>query len=1453
MNSVNEKFGTQLRVKAIALDAFGNIILYEVAAKDNHDNDFIYMSKFQTSLLNLKELLQGKLYFSKTQIKDLYINIHKYKGETSTNLDILIDAFDNGEEGDGKFRLKSNKIILDNGHLIISDDHNEHPVAVDFKNINASIKNFFIKGPEIYATILNSDFDDHWGMEVKKLTGDFSHTKTSMGIQNFELATQRSAVKGNLNFTFEVGDMKYFTDKVHWDFDIEKAILNTTDLNHFANEFASERKVYIKGKVEGMMNDLSMKNVHLVDGGYTYVLGQFKFKNVFDQEKPFWMRADLTRLQTTRNSLVSLMPEMLSEKLPVELGNLGVVDVHGEIEMTKRTLNTDIQVITSVGMAVAEIDIDNLNDADKALYKGNIILNKFNLGEFIKDNKFGLASVDIDVDGQGFNQKSLNTSVKGEIFSLAFGQYNYQNISVDGLMKMPYYRGLIHAEDPNLQLDFNGVIDLSSKVKNYDFRADVAHADLHALKLVNDSIAKFCGSFEFAASGNTIDDLAGEFKMYSSTYDNSKDHYDFEEFSLVSSFKGEERTITVNSKEAIQGYITGKFSFKEAKALFTNALGSLYTNYSPYEVKAGQYLDFDITVHNRLIEIFLPYLTVSEQTRVSGIINNDEKEFKLDFNSPGIELNGVSFFNVLLNVNNANPLYNAYVTIDSVKTKGYSIQDFNLLNLTHNDTLFIRSEFTGGNKKLDKFNLNLYHTINDENLSVVGFKKSELFFKDYQWNINEHEEDNNKIVFNKKLTDFVIDSLSISHNHQEVSLSGIVRDSTYKHFDLSFLNVDLSKITPDINNLKFAGNIDGEIHFSQEKEVFHPKANLIIDSLKVNGALLGDLNFKVDGDERLEKFQVQSQIVKNDEEKFYLNGDIKVIDKKSYLNLESGFNKFSMKPIGPLLSSIVSDVRGNATGKISILGTPQSPDINGRLYLNEAGMKSKFTGVDYNFEEQTPLDITEKQFIFRQVKLIDSKYKTEGIVNGEVAHKVFNDWVLDLNMTSSNLLALDTEYTEGSIYYGRAFINGQAKIVGPVQLLSIDINATSNKGTSIKIPLKEAQGTGDKNFIHFLSPKEKELRLKGEDTDIYRYENSGIELDFEFVLTPDAEIEIILDRESGHAMRGKGAGFITMEINTLGKFNMWGDFQAYEGEYNFKYGGLIDKKFMVKKYGTIRWDGDPMNAILDLQAIYHTDANPSVIVDNSIVSRKVPTDVAIVLNGSLSNPEVDFEISFPTVSSVVKSEIDYKLSDRDTRERQAMALLATGTFFSSNNSSSTLTGSLFERASSIFDDLFSDEDEKFKVGLNYAQGERNPYAQTEGRLGVTFSTKVNDRISVNGKLGVPVGGVEQSVIVGDVEVLLRINEEGTLNARFFNRENDINYIGEGIGYTQGVGVTYEVDFDTFKELISRVLNRALKREKEKNTKSENNRADELPDSDFNRDFIKFYETRRKNNSSQQSE
>ena len=394
----------------------------------------------------------------------------------------------------------------------------------------------------------------------------------------------------------------------------------------------------------------------------------------------------------------------------------------------------------------------------------------------------------------------------------------------------------------------------------------------------------------------------------------------------------------------------------------------------------------------------------------------------------------------------------------------------------------------------------------------------------------------------------------------------------------------------------------------------------------------------------------------------------------------------------------------------------------------------------------------------------------------------------------------------------------------------------SEKGTSIKIPINDSEDIGDNSFIKFMTQEEYQKIKEGKVVEKNKYQ--GIELEFDFDIDQDANIEIILDRSTGHAMKGNGVGSMQMNINTLGKFEMTGDFIVQEGEYNFMYGGLIDKKFKVEKGGTIRWDGDPMNAVLDLVATYKTTANPAVLLESASFNKKVDTNVSILLNGNLSNPEPDFNIDFPNVSSVLKSEIDYKLQDKDARQTQAFALLATGSFVTAETAGNAAYGPLFERAGSLINSLFADEDSKLQLGVDYSQADR--LNEISGRVGVTMSTQINDRISINGKVGVPVGGVTESVIVGNVEILMQLNDDGTLNAHVFNRENDINYIGEGIGYTQGLGLTYNVEFDTFKEMIRKIFTR------KKQTSDSSNKNNNAPDtdSDLPPEFLEYINERK---------
>ncbi|RZJ98651.1 MAG: translocation/assembly module TamB, partial [Flavobacterium sp.] len=350
------------------------------------------------------------------------------------------------------------------------------------------------------------------------------------------------------------------------------------------------------------------------------------------------------------------------------------------------------------------------------------------------------------------------------------------------------------------------------------------------------------------------------------------------------------------------------------------------------------------------------------------------------------------------------------------------------------------------------------------------------------------------------------------------------------------------------------------------------------------------------------------------------------------------------------------------SGTANFSGNVNNPEINGRLFLNKSGLKIPYLNVDLAFQENSIVDLTSTQFIIQNSIIEDTKYKTQGRLNGFIGHKKFSDWKLDLGITTNRLLVLDTKDSEEAAYYGTAFIDGTATITGPTDGLLIEVQAESKQGTSIKIPINNSESVGNKSFMHFLSPDEKNNLKKGIVSSIRDYK--GLELKFDLDITTEAEIEVILDRETGHGMKAKGNGTLLLEINTLGKFNMIGDYQIYEGSYNFKYRGLIDKRFEVKKYSTIVWEGDPLRARLNLDAIYKTSANPSVLLDNPSINRRVPVEVGIGITGSLSSPEPDFQINFPTVTSVLKSEIQTKLSDKDIRQTQALTLLSTGGFLS---------------------------------------------------------------------------------------------------------------------------------------------------------------------------------------------
>jgi hypothetical protein len=186
-----------------------------------------------------------------------------------------------------------------------------------------------------------------------------------------------------------------------------------------------------------------------------------------------------------------------------------------------------------------------------------------------------------------------------------------------------------------------------------------------------------------------------------------------------------------------------------------------------------------------------------------------------------------------------------------------------------------------------------------------------------------------------------------------------------------------------------------------------------------------------------------------------------------------------------------------------------------------------------------------------------------------------------------------------------------------------------------------------------------------------------------------------------------------------------------------------------------------------------------------------------------------FKINFPNTRGPIKSELNYYLIDDEKRQKQALSLLYQGSFVDevslSSISSQAITNNLFQSASGLLDNIFTNSEDKMNIGINYLQGDRNSSSSllNRDRLGLTLKSEISDRILLNGKIGVPVGGVEENVIIGDVQIEFLLNEEGNLKARFFNKENEYQYFGDDIGYTQGLGLSYEIDFNSIRTLFKK--------------------------------------------------
>jgi len=773
---------------------------------------------------------------------------------------------------------------------------------------------------------------------------------------------------------------------------------------------------------------------------------------------------------------------------------------------------------------------------------------------------------------------------------------------------------------------------------------------------------------------------------------------------------------------------------------------------------------------------------------INSLINNNDLNAKVDLSSENIKI----FSNI--SGNNLNKTYKINSDMDLIipDAQSLSFQTKAIIDVDFSELEYIKSLVSLQN---------IYLKNSENEIYLESFAEiNNLLDANFIENITNYDfgiiYSNDKFSINSYLGD-------------RFNFSGYYKNENDLDFNIQISDLYVSNFYK-INQNPISGNIISNIGFNRTLENRTLEFNSNISDIKLKDYDLGELNLKVFGNTDYNSYAVDLDLSDKSNNQIKGEGTIIAINEKPNIDIDLLINNFDISFIERIGLKTMSEISSNVSGEVNLWGAYDNIQHNGKLFLNKSSFIVPYLNVEYLLSDKSEITLYNQNFELNNVsiKTIDSESITS--LNGKIFHEDYKNWNLDLAFNSDRLYIINKEFSENENFYGKAFIGGDILINGPTNNVRINIDGITMDGTSIIIPNSQNYSVEEFSFIKFsdinsysnVDSKSKNQVLKTVKT---------LDLNMNLEINNSADIEITIDRETGSYISGNGNGNLFMEIDSDGKFNMFGDFTTKEGIYNFRNLALIDKKFQLKEGGSIIWDGEPLGAQMNIQATYNVPggANPALLLDNPNFNKKIPTDVEINLTGDLTKPDSpDFEIFFPNTSSTVTSEINYKLNDPEIRQLQAISLLTQGIFINEVSVSiEGVTNNIYEKVSEVFSDILGGSQGPLEVGLNYLQGDKSDILdiKTEDRFGVTLSTKISDKILFNGKIGVPIGGIEETLIIGDVQIDFILNEDGSLKAKVFNKENEFRYIGDELGYTQGVGLSYQVDFQTFRDLLSKII------------------------------------------------
>lgn len=1452
---ISRKLGTRISIDRVDIGLFYRVSLDGFYVEDFQRDTLLYAGRLDARIKSLG-LFGGGLVFSRAELSDARFCLRETP-DGEMNIKQVVDKLSKKDKAraEGKFRLEIERLETDGLDFCMERlEHRNPSYGVDFADmhlidIRAELKNFTIDGPVIHTDIGRLAMRERSGFVVEDLAGCLCIANGCIDIREGHIRTAKSNIElPSLSLIgLDWALYKNFVEEV----DITAQVVNTTlssdDIAYFSPKMKDWHLTLtdVNADVSGPVADMSGSLRSVRTGADTNLSVDFAAQGLPDVGKGHF-KADISELTTSAADVDRLAAALTGKNLPDEVlriaKNAGKIGLTGKFDGTLTAFAADAALATEIGGATCRLQVSSLRDGCRGVL-GDVKTSSLQLGELLENDLLGPLSLNVHVNGELSSEHS-DAEVSGEILRLGVNGYDYDSLRMKGRLVNREFNGLIEARDRNLRFDFRGLLDLNDeRMPRYDFALNLEEANLAALGINRrDSVSVLAARIAARAVGRTLDDLNGIIFVRDVSYRYNDRELAADSVVIVGRNSLSDKFIRLRS-DFVDADYEGKTSYKEVFAYLQQRFrdyvpmldgGPGWQAQHPDTVElADGYSQLTVNVRkiNPLVNAVSSGLQIADGSRLQLRINPANDKLSFEAASDYIERGRMLVTRLNLDAHNRGDSLVFAASTEDLYLNGFHMSRVGMSGGAKDNKLELITDFADTLDDVSGrigFRSEFAHGRGPAGKGIdLRLTPSYISRGEKTWNIYTDgiTADTSRIR---------IDRFRMINAGQQLLLDGVVSRRLQDSVQLTLHNFELAPFSQFTSSMGY--RVDGRTNGSATMKAVlgagEVQADIVVDSISINDLAVPSIWLR----SRWDFIQNRAGILVQQRENLdtLVRGFYAPSQKRYYAR--ATLDAVELSALDPLLKGVVERTGGNADVDIALRGSGKEANLSGQIAVRDFTTTVDFTQVTYTMPRAV-IEVKNNHLIAEGVPLYDPE-KNEGLFSIDLNLEHLSNISYSVKVLPKELMVLNTTSKDNDLFYGRIFASGSATIAGSKGGVKMDIVATTEGDSEFYMPLSGQSNAKTADFVTFVTPEQidttdylvrKKLLFQQQGR---KKEAAGSTMDITMALNvqDNTAFQLVIDPTVGSALKGRGNGMLNLHINPgNGIFNMYGDYTLIEGSFLFSLQNIISKKFIIESGSMIQWTGEPVDARLDINAVYKLKTSLQPLLNtvtassdddqsgSRISDRSVPVDCKIHIGGRLSNPQLDFSVVVPVTDIETQAAVASVLNTQEAQAQQFISLVALGTFSNSGSanigaSAGVATG--LEMLTNQLSNWFSTDD--YRIILNYRAGSE----MTGDEVDFGFSTNL-----INNRLLVEVEGnyiidnkqaVSNNVsnFMGEAHVTWLIDKSGNLRLKAFTQTIDRFDENQGLQET-GIGISYKEDFNNFKDLKQRIRDRFTNKKRQK--------------------------------------